>query len=180
MLSSAQALQEYEKVISWVETLTILAARDDNATHDRRTASSTSKLTGMLRQQLEQSGFLQQLPQLFEHVNQLMNAEPAMVTLAAATATEQYMVPAASVLAPKLMDMLHSVSQLYSSFYTTHTVGQQCLVPVMQLQQQSMRYISTALHDGGLQRWIAEWMGAMTETGKYFASLSTLSNAVGR
>ena len=38
MLSSAQALQEYEKVISWVETVTILAARDDNATHDRRTA----------------------------------------------------------------------------------------------------------------------------------------------
>ena len=120
-------------------------------------ASSSSKLTGMLRQQLEQSGFLQQLPQLFQHVIMLIDAAPAT----AATTMEDLVGPDISVLGPKLSKILHCLVQLDPSFLTTHAGGQQCLLLAMQLQQRSLSYISAALATTEMKPWMLVWAGSM-------------------
>jgi hypothetical protein len=86
----------------------------------------------MMRQQLEQSGILQQMPALLKRYVEI--AQQRVLS------TEQVVNPgrceqrrrADAELIGSTMRLVEAASQLHPSFLTAHASGQKCLLPAMQ------------------------------------------------
>jgi hypothetical protein len=95
--------------------------------------SSGSGQTGMLWQQLEQSGILHQLPAALrlQVVHITTNAPAVMSGLPEHTVN--------------VLQLLRSLQRLYPSFLTDHAAGQQCVGLIMQLALTTLQYVSREL-----------------------------------
>jgi hypothetical protein len=102
-------------------------------------SSSSSELSAMLWEQIEQSGFLLQLPPTLSLLAAGMTAGP----FDASVPLRQHAI--------NLANILKVLRQLQPSFLTVHAAGQQCLAPTMQLGLSSLHYISIALAQAGRQ-----------------------------
>ena len=123
----------------------------DNTGSSSRSSSSSSSssssrgLTVAFWEQLEQSGFLQQLPDTVGHQASRIHASKDRGNDAAARL-------AVSQDARDLLEALHGLRTLQPSFLTAHAAGQRCVVPAMQLGLHSMQYISTAVEKAGREQ----------------------------
>ena len=104
----------------------------------------------MLWEQIEQSGFLQQLPLALG-----LQAK----RLAAAQVDDGSPQDIVNAVA-----LVHALEKLQPSFLTAHAAGQQYLVPTMQLGLSAFQYTSMALAQGGRQDWVDNCLGNCWET----------------
>lgn len=104
--------------------------------------SSGSGQTGMLWQQLEQSGILQQLPDA-------LRLQIVYMTTGAPAASSG--LPEHTVI---VFQLLRSLQLLYSCFFTDHAAGQQCVGLNMQLALNTLLYVTKELAQSGRQQWV--------------------------
>jgi uncharacterized membrane protein YgcG len=144
-----------------------LAAQAMSSSSSSRRSSSSSdgggassnfdrsiELQAMLWQQLEQSGILQQLPALLS--SNTLDYQSRMTGQPSSSLAAAHM----SLYATFLFSVFDVVKRLQPAFFTEHYVGQQCLVPAMQLSLGSMQYLSSALTQAARQRGTQLWVAA--------------------
>jgi hypothetical protein len=129
------------------------------ASRSSSSSSSSNKLSSTLLQQLEQSGFLQLLPELYSNLIQQLE-----VSEAAAGERIQELGKAWAYQVDLFALLLSSLQKLAPDFWTKHAAAQQCLVPAMRLAVLSVRHVSRALQQSGLQEPQPEsWMDALVQ-----------------
>jgi hypothetical protein len=125
-------------------TSTKHTSSSSGSTSSSSSSSSSSALTTLLWQ-VEQSGFLQQLP-----VALGLQARPLAADQVDGSLGPQDIVNAAG--------LVHSLSRLQPSFLSAHAAGQQCVVPTMQLGLSAFQYTSMALAQVGRQEWMRNFL----------------------
>jgi hypothetical protein len=131
-------------------------------------SSSGSRLTALLWEQVERSGFLQHLPGLLDSQVSVLQARMAAGQPSASTTDTL-----AASLVGTVFHLFGRINDLQPSFLTTHAAGQLSLVPAMQLSVLSWQHVSTALPQLGPQEWMRNLLGASwhgINTGSYAAT----------
>ena len=162
LMTQAFVAAETASHMVWLLLMQALACLPPLAGTNSR-SSSSSGLTAMLWEQLEQSGFLQQLPAQ-------LGKRSAVFSLVHASCSVGKVMSETSI---RILNTVGTLQKLQPSFLTAHAAGRHCVVPAMQYALATLQFISTVMVQTGQQKWMEQWLGCAWDTGIASVSAAT-------